>query len=338
MSDKIKNKKIAIIGAGISGITVAKELAKLDEIEVAIFDKSRGVGGRMATRRVHDYHFDHGAQFFTAKNKEFKELCQKAKNDGIIEEWNCNFAEISGGKITKEWQFSNDKAHFVAKPQMNNLCKYIAKDLNIFLDKEVKSIDLKDKKWSLKTTEDELFNDFDYLILAIPCCQAINLMPKNSEYFDMVSNVKMSGCFTLMLGFKEKLSIKFDAALVKESDISWISINSSKPERPNSFSLVAHSSNRWADENIDENLAIAKEKMITSLKRIIDFDLKNIDYQNIHRWRYANADSRKGGKSLFDQSLNLGICGDWLISGRVESAFLSGLDLYKKINNSLKNG
>lgn len=77
MSSKIQNKKIAIIGAGVSGLIVANE--------VTIFDKSRGIGGRMATRRVDNYHFDHGAQFFTAKSEEFKELCQKAKNDGIIE-------------------------------------------------------------------------------------------------------------------------------------------------------------------------------------------------------------------------------------------------------------
>lgn len=331
MNNKIQNKKIAIIGAGISGLTVAKELDALNE--VTIFEKSRGIGGRMATRRTTDYHFDHGAQFFTAKSKEFKDFCNKAKDDKIIEEWNCDFVEIVGNKISRKWQFNNEKPHFVAKPQMNNLCKYIAKDLNVLLGKQVKSINFDDKKWSLKTIESEIFDNFDYLILAIPSNQSISLMPKDSKYFDIISNIKMSGCFTLMLGFKEKLSIEFDAALVKESNISWISVNSSKPERSKGFSLVVNSSNKWADENIEEDLEIIKEKMITYLKQIIDFDVSNINCQNIHRWRYANADLRKGDKSLFDQNLNLGICGDWLISGRVENAFLSGLDLYKNINN-----
>ena len=331
MNSKIQNKKIAIIGAGISGLTVAKKLAKLNE--VIVFDKSRGIGGRMATRRVDDYHFDHGAQFFTAKSEEFKELCQKAKSDGIIEEWNCNFAEITENKINKKWQFGNDKAHFVAKPQMNSLCKYIGKDLNILTAKQISSVNFDNSKWTLKTLENEIFEDFDYLILAIPSHQAVNLIPANFKYFDIVENIKMSGCFTLMLGFHEDINLEFDAALVKESNISWISVNSSKPERPKGFSLVVNSSNRWADENIEEDLEIIKEKMITSLKEIIDFDSKNINYQNIHRWSYANAALRKGDKSLFDKSLNLCICGDYLISGRVENAFLSGLDLYKNINN-----
>jgi predicted NAD/FAD-dependent oxidoreductase len=329
MNNEIKNKKIAIIGAGMSGLIVAKKLSKLNE--VTIFDKSRGIGGRMATRRVGDYNFDHGAQFFTAKSNEFKDFLIKAKDEKVIEGWNCDFVEIVKNKITNKRKFN---AHFVAKPQMNNLCKYIGKDLNILLSKQITSINFDNKKWSLKTLEEESFNGFDYLILAIPSHQAIKLSPKNFKYFDIISSIKMSGCFTLMLGFKENLELGFDAALVKESNISWISVNSSKPGRTGGFALVANSSNKWADKNIEEDLENIKEKMTTCLKETIDFDLNNIDYQNIHRWRYANASLRKGNKSLFDPNLNLGICGDWLISGRVENAFLSGLDLYKNINKN----
>lgn len=331
MKNQLKNKKIAVIGSGISGVTIAKNLAKLNE--VVIFDKSRGIGGRMATRRTPDYNFDHGAQFFTAKSQEFIEFCKIAKADAVIEEWNCDFAEITANKINKKWQFNKDKAHFVAKPQMNNLCKYIAKDLQVLLSKEIKFTNFDGKKWSLTTSENENFDDFDYLILAIPSHQAINLIAKEFKYFDLISNIKMSACFTLMLGFKEKLQIEFDAAIVKESNISWISVNSSKPQRPQNFSLVVNSSNQWADQNIEEDLEIIKEKLIISLRNIIDFDPKNIEYQNIHRWKYANAPLRKGNKSLFDSNLNLGICGDFLISGRVENAFLSSLDLYKNINS-----
>ncbi len=71
----MKNKKIAVIGAGMAGITIARKLAQNNK--VIIFDKARGIGGRMATRRIGDYHFDHGAQYFTAKNSDFKELCRK---------------------------------------------------------------------------------------------------------------------------------------------------------------------------------------------------------------------------------------------------------------------
>ena len=61
---------IAIVGAGLSGLVLANQLAARHD--VTLFEKSRGVGGRMATRRNFPYYFDHGAQFFTADSREFK--------------------------------------------------------------------------------------------------------------------------------------------------------------------------------------------------------------------------------------------------------------------------
>ena len=335
MSKILKHKKIAVIGAGISGVTIARKLSISND--VTVFDKSRGVGGRMTTRRADDFHFDHGAQFFTAKSNEFKEFCRKAKDDNVIEEWKCRFAEINEGNINIQSQMG-DYSCFVAKPQMNSLCKHVSKDLNILLSRQIESTNFDDNKWTLKTSQGELFDDFDYLFLAIPSHQAINLIPESFKYFDTISNIKMTGCFTLMLGFKEDLKIGFDAALVKDSIINWISINSSKPERSHGFSVVVNSDNQWADNNIEEDLEVVKQKMITALKEILNLDLNNISYHNIHRWRYANCEPRDGDKSLFDPNLNLGACGDWLIGGKVENAFLSGLDLYKNINDSLNNG
>jgi predicted NAD/FAD-dependent oxidoreductase len=62
-------KRIAIIGAGMSGLTLANRLSKI--AEVVLFEKSRGVGGRMSTRQADPFTFDHGAQFFTVRDKRF---------------------------------------------------------------------------------------------------------------------------------------------------------------------------------------------------------------------------------------------------------------------------
>jgi len=332
MNSKIQNKKIAIIGAGISGIILARKLST--DNEVIVFDKSRGIGGRMATRRVGQYNFDHGAQFFTAKSAEFQDICQKSKEDNIIVEWNGRFVKIVGNKIDLEDEQKN-KIRYVAKPQMNSLCKYLARDLNILLGQEIESTKFENQKWSLKTTQNEIFNEFDYLFIAIPSHQAVNLIPKDFEHFDIVANIKMSGCFSLMLGFKEKLALDFDFALVEKSIIANISLNSSKPQRPDGFSLLVTSTNEWADDNIEKDPQIIKEQLIASLQKIIDFNLNQIEHENIHKWRYANANLRKEQKSLFDRNLNLGVCGDWLIGGKVENAFLSGIDLYNNVRLSL---
>ena len=65
-------KNIAIIGAGIAGISLANLLQK--KVNLTVFEKSRGVGGRMATRRAAPYQFNHGAQYFKIANKAFKDF------------------------------------------------------------------------------------------------------------------------------------------------------------------------------------------------------------------------------------------------------------------------
>lgn len=324
-------QKIAIIGAGLSGLSAATKLANTYDID--IFDKSRGIGGRMSTRRADDYHFDHGAQFFTAKSAEFKEFCEMAQQKDLIEEWKCRFVEITNTTITRKWNFDTTHPHYVAKPQMNSLCKYLAANFNTKLSTEINSINYHHKKWSLNSTNNETFDNYDYLILTIPSHQALNLIPSNFQHYARVQNTKMLGCFSLMLGFREALQLDFDAALVKESIISWISHNSSKPGRPEKFCLLVNSSNEWAEENLEKDPNILKETLTQALQHIITFDKSDLTYHNLHRWRYANIAKQNGEESLFDPNLNLGLCGDWLISGRVENAFKSGSDLAQKILN-----
>lgn len=323
--------KIAIIGSGISGLAAANKLSK--KFDVTIFDKSRGIGGRMATRRVNiddkDFHFDHGAQFFTAKSEEFKEFCHELLQKEIIAIWQARFAEIDNYKITRKWQFDDHHPHYVSAPQMNNLCKYLSKDLKLILKQEINKITYKNNKWSLSTAENKEFNDFDYLILAIPSHQALNLLPKDFQEIQIIKNAKMIGCFSLMLGFKEKLNLEFEAALVKNSIISWVSNNSSKPQRPINYTLLVNSSNSWAEDNIEEDQEKLQALLIKELSKIINFEQNDILYKSIHRWRYANIKDHTGPKYLFDKNYNLGVCGDFFISGRVENAFLSGLSLSK---------
>ena len=68
----MKKPSIAIVGAGFSGIILAQKLKNIGEVK--IFEKARGVGGRMASRIKDDFNFDFGAQFFIAKKPEFQEF------------------------------------------------------------------------------------------------------------------------------------------------------------------------------------------------------------------------------------------------------------------------
>ena len=89
--------KIAIIGAGISAITIAHNLK--DIADVSLFEKSRAVGGRMAVRHSGPYEFDHGAQFFTAKSENFNNFLAPLIKKNVIQQWDARFAEFKNNKI-----------------------------------------------------------------------------------------------------------------------------------------------------------------------------------------------------------------------------------------------
>jgi predicted NAD/FAD-dependent oxidoreductase len=61
---------VLIIGAGMSGMAAASELSRAG-LRVMVVDKGRAVGGRMASRRIGEAVFDHGAQFITARSDQF---------------------------------------------------------------------------------------------------------------------------------------------------------------------------------------------------------------------------------------------------------------------------
>lgn len=84
--------RVIVVGAGLSGLACARRLGELrPELDVQVVDKGRGVGGRMATRRMGDARFDHGAQFFTTRSNDFSALIADAVAAGAVVEWTRGF-------------------------------------------------------------------------------------------------------------------------------------------------------------------------------------------------------------------------------------------------------
>ena len=77
---------IAIIGTGIAGLSAAQALHAAGH-SVQLFDKSRGSGGRMASKRSDAGALDLGAQYFTARDRRFVEVVQQWQARGWVAEW-----------------------------------------------------------------------------------------------------------------------------------------------------------------------------------------------------------------------------------------------------------
>ena len=116
----------------------------------------------------------------------------------------------------------------------------------------------------------------------------------------------MKACFALMLGFETDPGLQFDAALVRGRDISWISVNSSKPGRAEAPTLLIHSTNAYATTHLNEPLDEIRSHLAEELEIVSGVRVEDAVHCDLHRWRYANIDQQHGEPALLDPETRLG--------------------------------
>lgn len=323
---------IAIIGAGIAGITLARALAPL--ADVTIFEKSRGLGGRMANRRREGFAFDHGAQYFTARSPAFRSVAEDAVEGGNAGIWpNAVHTLKAEGLVTDS---RPPEPRYIGLPGMSGFASGLADGLQIRKEATVAELKRTEDGWSLTDSEGQDLGRFDLVLSTAPAPQTVRLLPEAFSGREALASVRMSGCFTLMIGLDEPLHLDFDAARIDDAILSWIAIEGSKPGRGEKTALTIHSRNDWAETNLERDRDEVKSEMLASLKRLLGLDFSEAAWLDLHRWRYANVDQAADQPFLFDEALGLGACGDWCLGNRVEAAVESATALSERLITRLQ--
>lgn len=317
--------RIAVIGAGLSGLVLARDLA--DQGDVVIFDKARGVGGRMATRYAGDYEFDHGAQFFTARSRRFQNFLEPLLRQNVVAPWHARFVELTGDRISASRDWGDDHPHYVGVPRMNALAKLLAADLDVQLSTRATGLRRQGRFWRVLTDGNDDRRDFDWIVLSAPAPQSAALLPAGTPLFESAAGAAMRACYALMLGIDAPPDFPWQAARVLGSDLSWISVNSSKPGRSGPATLVVHSTNAWADEHLEDDQDDVRAHLLGEVERVSGIGTAGIEHVALHRWRYANLPTRRDEVRQIDPERRLAVCGDWCLRGRVEAAYLSAARL-----------
>lgn len=307
---------IAIIGAGIAGITLARELSPI--AEVSLFEKSRGLGGRMANRRRSGFAFDHGAQYFTARSPAFRAVAQQAIGAGHVGIWPKAVHTLSTRALVPDSRALEPR--YIGLPGMSGLANGLAEGLHIRKEATVAALTRSSPGWRLSDSDGAELGRFDMVISTAPAPQTLRLMPEAFSGRDALASVRMSGCFTLMIGLHAPLDLGFDAARIEDDVLNWIALETSKPGRSDRTALTVHSRNDWAEANLERDPHEVRSLMLASLQRLIGLDLANAAWIDLHRWRYANVEQAVGEPYIFDHTLGLGACGDWCLGNRVEAA------------------
>jgi len=139
MQEAGQTADVLVIGAGMAGLIAAAELQRAGR-RVLVLDKRRGVGGRLASRRIGAATFDHGAQFITARTSRFAALVDDGRRAGVVEEWHRGSAGRPEGHV--RWR---------GHPAMTSVAKHLARGLEIMLETRVVALRASRHRWSAET-------------------------------------------------------------------------------------------------------------------------------------------------------------------------------------------
>ncbi|KQN29680.1 NAD(P)/FAD-dependent oxidoreductase [Sphingomonas sp. Leaf38] len=301
--------KVAIVGAGIAGLSCALRLQDAGH-RVTLFDKGRGAGGRMSTRRIETLAgiaaFDHGAQYLTARDPGFA---------AAIGAW-----EAAG--VVAPWPAAGDDA-WVGTPGMSMIVKHLADRTDVRWQHQVTALRHDSAGWHIAPFATE---PFDTVVLAVPAEQAAPLLADHDPVLaNAARGCHASPCWTAMFAFAAPLAIADD--IVKHAGIiGWAARNSAKPARQGPEAWVVQATPDWSTTHLEDPVDSVVNHLLAALAEQCPGPMPTPIVRAGHRWRYARAVATDLG-CLWNADLGIGAAGDWLLAPRIESAWLSGRSL-----------
>ena len=163
MQESGQTADVIVIGAGMAGLTAAAELQRAG-CRVLVLDKGRGVGGRLASRRIGGAAFDHGAQFITARTSRFAALVEDCRRAGAAEEWHRGVGDSPDGHV--RWR---------GHPAMTSVAKHLARGLEIILDTRVVALTASRHLWSAETETGAVYSA-GAVVLTPPVPQSLAIL------------------------------------------------------------------------------------------------------------------------------------------------------------------
>lgn len=324
-------RSVAVIGSGLAGLTAAL-LLQYQGIETTVFEKSRGPGGRLASKKVSGGSADVGAQYFTVRNPAFLSFLEQHAGTGTFALWPGRFGYQLGAD---HWEAFPHEQRYVGVPRMTAISQALSADVNLVTRTRIASFDSGHDGHILVTTEGERIGPFDAVVITAPPVQARDLLQGSrlthlaAGLDDPVRHVRP--CWAVAAHFSSPPFTRYDGMRVKSDILSWVANNSSKPGRDDEGQWwVLHATSEWSQANVDGPAKQVAGNMIREFQAVTGTDLVPGDLIT-HRWLYArSSDPAAPGYQWFADE-RIGLAGDWLSGGRVEGAFNSASELVQAI-------
>ena len=324
---------IAIIGTGIAGLSAARALRDAGHA-VQLFDKSRGSGGRMSSKRSDAGALDMGAQYFTARDRRFVNEVQRWQSNGWAEQWKPQLYNFKSGQLTPS---PDEQIRWVGTPHMSAITRALLDDLPVQFGCRITEVFQGKQHWNLLDADGGNHGPFSHVIIATPAPQATALLAAAPKLASAAAGVKMDPTWAIALAFDKPLQTPMEGCFVQDSPLDWLARNRSKPGRDASLDTwVLHATSAWSKEHLDLSKDAVIEHLHGAFAELLQSAMPAPSFSLAHRWLYARPSSAHEFGVLADADLGLYVCGDWCLSGRVEGAWLSGQEAARRLIEHLQ--
>lgn len=321
---------VAIIGAGLSGLSCAHRLHQLG-MKAVLFDKGRGPGGRLAGKRHAAGAIDHGAQYFTVRDPGFRSVVDDWLAAGAVALWQGPIGYL-GQYNTTEALHGHER--YVGLPRMNTPLRVYAADSPIQFGKEVRRISGEPGGWYLQFNDgDHDPTTYSHVLVTAPAPQAARLLADHADMQRKIANCTMAPCWALMLWLDQMPTDPWYARLCDHHPVlAWYAWEHLKPGRGGSPRLLIHGNGQWSQDHLEADPPFISGTLQQAVEQLLKQPLAVIDEQT-HRWRFAKPAVTLNHPCLYDPESGLGAAGDWCLGPRLENAWLSGTALAEAVYN-----
>lgn len=322
--------RASVVGAGIAGIAAARALRSRGH-EVHLFEKSRGLGGRCSTRRTGGLSFDLGAQYFTAHERPFAEAVEPLVREGTVRRWDPSIVRIGEDGSRGP---ARDSVRYVGIPGMSSLARGLGRGLEVALRARIVRL-ARDRSdlWSLIAEDGRVHGPYGAVLLTCPAPQAADLLEEEApDLAEVCRSAELLPCWAVMAAFEDPLDAGFDAAFADDDAIAWVARESSKPGRPTRPECwTLHAGPGWSAAHLEDEPHDVARRVLDRFFRMSGISERSAAHVAAHRWRFARPSTPRPLEPVVDGPARLGVAGDWTRGDRLEDAYLSGLEVGRRI-------
>jgi hypothetical protein len=307
-----------IIGAGMAGLITAQALQAAGA-RVLVLEKSRGVGGRLATKRVGEAVFDQGAQYFTVKDPDFAAWVARWRESGAVAAWP-----------------ESTHRRFIGTPSMTSVAKALAEGVDVKREHKVSKLTQVGERWCVEVENHGLICAAR-VILTAPVPQSLALLAAGGVELPVavaagLARLSYSPCLALLVTLNGPARLPADGVTKTDGDVRWAADNQRKGVSPRVAAVTLHLSPEFSARHYGLGEAEVLELVRVEAEQVIG---ESIATATLHRWKFAHALETHAERCLWLPGYRLGFAGDAFGGPRVEGAALSGLAMAERLRVEL---